>query len=78
MEAKAVLLTHFSQRYPKIPPLPEQFESSGPEVEDTSQSFHNGALKVIFAFDYMSLAPDDLDLAAELTPALRLLYPGEN
>lgn len=77
MEAKAILLTHFSQRYPRIPPLPEQFESSGPQVQETSESFNDGDLKVIFAFDFMSLAPDDLDLAAKLTPALRLLYPDE-
>lgn len=67
MEAKHVILTHFSQRYPKVPPL-----SSPPPttLTPTTQA-------VIFAFDFMTLRPDTMDLAAQLTPALRLLYPGE-
>lgn len=62
MEAKCTVLTHFSQRYPKIPPLPvssKMCESS----------------PVIFAFDFMRLKPSNLLIASKLTPALRLLYP---
>jgi ribonuclease Z len=61
MEAKCTILTHFSQRYPKIPPVP-----------DSAHSF-----PVIFAFDYMRLKPSSLLAASQLIPALRLLFPEE-
>jgi ribonuclease Z len=64
MECKCVVLTHFSQRYPKIPPIPTQ---SG---EDT--------FPIIFAFDFMKLQPHTLSMASALTPALRLLFPEDN
>jgi ribonuclease Z len=59
MQAKCLVLTHFSQRYPKIPPTPA-----------TSSS-----VPIIFAFDFMRLTPRNLLAASKLTPALRLLYP---
>jgi ribonuclease Z len=62
MQAKCTILTHFSQRYPKIPPTPAQ---------------EQGAMPIIFAFDYMQLTPRTLHAASKLTPALRLLYPEE-
>jgi ribonuclease Z len=60
MEAKCTILTHFSQRYPKIPPTPGEKQ---------------GSMPVVFAFDYMRLTPRNLMAASKLTPALRLLYP---
>jgi ribonuclease Z len=62
MQAKCTILTHFSQRYPKIPPTPAQ---------------EQGIMPIIFAFDYMQLTPRTLIAASKLTPALRLLYPEE-
>jgi ribonuclease Z len=62
MSAKCTILTHFSQRYPKIPPTPAQ---------------EQGSMPIIFAFDYMQLTPRTLHAASKLTPALRLLYPEE-
>jgi ribonuclease Z len=62
MEAKCIVLTHFSQRYPRIPPMPAE---------------EKGLLPTVFAFDYMRLTPRNLDAASKLTPALRLLYPEE-
>jgi ribonuclease Z len=62
MQAKCTILTHFSQRYPKIPPTPAQ---------------EQGIMPIIFAFDYMQLTPQTLHAASKLTPALRLLYPEE-
>lgn len=59
MKARCVVLTHFSQRYPKIPPTAK----------------HEGDRPIVFAFDYMRLTPQSLQLAAQLTPAVRLLYP---
>ncbi|CAB9509541.1 tRNase Z TRZ3, mitochondrial [Seminavis robusta] len=61
MKAKRLVLTHFSQRYPKIPPI-----VTGPS-----------AVPIIFAFDYMALTPQTLDLASQVTPAMRSLYPDE-
>jgi len=66
MKAKHLVLTHFSQRYPKIPPL-----LSNAEGDDKSSS----SIPVIFAFDFMSLTKKNLDVASVLTPALRCLYP---
>jgi ribonuclease Z len=63
MEAKFTVLTHFSQRYPGIPPPTKAVETAG--------------MHIIFAFDYQILTPTTLRLAAELTPALRKLYPEE-
>lgn len=59
METKCTILTHFSQRYPKIPPTPAK------------EYF----FPIIFAFDYMRLQPRTLLVASKLTPALRLLFP---
>lgn len=61
MDAKACILTHFSQRYPRIAPLHE---------EDSLLSF-----PVAFAFDFMKVTPASISVASKLTPALRMLYP---
>jgi ribonuclease Z len=63
MDAKTTVLTHFSQRYPKLPDV----AVNGTTSEEESA--------VIFAFDYMKLTPGNLVAASKLTPALRLLYP---
>ncbi|GAX20967.1 ribonuclease Z [Fistulifera solaris] len=65
MQAKCVVLTHFSQRYPRIPPT-SSYEKD---------SIDSPSLKVVFAFDHMRLTPGNLGLAARITPAVRLLYP---
>jgi ribonuclease Z len=62
MKAKYVVLTHFSQRYPKIPPTPADSQYKSP---------------IIFAFDFMKLQRSTLEVASRLTPALRLLYPDD-
>ena len=66
MNAKAVILTHFSQRYPKIPPLTE----AKSEDEGRITNF-----PIIFAFDFMKVScRRNIDLASRLTSAIRLLY----
>ena len=65
MNAKTLILTHFSQRYPKIPPLKLN------ESSDTDDA-------IAFAFDFMRVTPKSIPLATKMTPALRLLYPGED
>ncbi len=66
MDAKTLILTHFSQRYPKIP-------SVNRNKSDTKAM----AVPITFAFDLMRVTPSSLPLATKLTPALRLLYPGQ-
>ncbi len=61
MNAKACILTHFSQRYPRIPPLRE---------EDSQLPF-----PVAFAFDFMQVKPQNISRASKLTSALRMLFP---
>jgi ribonuclease Z len=68
MQAKAVLLTHFSQRYPKMPLLEPQSDSASNELT---------TMPVVFCFDFMNLTPGTIMQAAKLTDALRLLYPAE-
>ena len=68
MNAKAVVLTHFSQRYPRIPPVRQNLPKENSELAD---------VPVVTAFDFMCLRPETVQLAAALTPALRLLYPNE-
>jgi ribonuclease Z len=63
MMAKAVVLTHFSQRYPRIPPM---------------SASEQGSIPIVFAFDYMRLTPSTLLAASKLTPSLRLLYPEDD
>jgi ribonuclease Z len=57
----AIVLTHFSQRYPRIPPMPS--------------SSCSGDIPTIFAFDFMKLTPTNIQKASLLTSAVRLLYP---
>jgi len=79
MEARAVVLTHFSQRYPKIPPLNRRLSSSSSEDRRGGGGSKEDEkdMPIAFAFDFMRLTPRTIGLAAKLTPALRLLYPGE-
>jgi ribonuclease Z len=70
MRAKNVVLTHFSQRYPRIPPI-----NAG--VRELAELPSTDLRSVIFAFDFMTLTPANLVAAYKLTPALRLLYPEE-
>jgi ribonuclease Z len=68
MDAKALILTHFSQRYPKIPPLNKKER----DVQMLAE------VPIAFAFDFLRLKQNSISLASKLTPALRLLYPGDS
>jgi ribonuclease Z len=59
MNARTVVLTHFSQRYPTIPPLPAT----------------TGDMNIILAFDSQKISPANLKEASQMTPILRKLYP---
>ncbi|KAF2360273.1 tRNase Z endonuclease [Trinorchestia longiramus] len=60
MEAKNVLLTHFSQRYSKVPLI----------NEDSDQDLSNVAL----AFDFMRITPSGVPVAASLYPELCKMF----
>jgi ribonuclease Z len=81
MNAKTTVLTHFSQRYPKIPELDlgisNTFSSSTTTTTDSALSLPSG-MKVIPAFDFMIITPTNIASAAMLTPALQLLYPDDS
>lgn len=65
MNAKSLVLTHFSQRYPKISQMKRTKDQ---EI----------GMPIVFAFDFMRLTPKSVNLAAKLAPAMRLLYPESN
>ena len=57
--AYRVILTHFSQRYPNLPKLPDRAEMKN----------------AVLAFDYMSFALRDLEWLPALTPILEEHFP---
>ena len=61
MKVQNLILTHFSQRYPRIPPI----QKEGEKVD----------FPIAIAFDYMRVKDGDVGIAAKMTPSLRLLYP---
>ena len=61
MNAFRVILTHFSQRYPNVPPMP-----SGSDGDDA---------RALLAFDYMHLSFGDLIWAPSITAALSEAFP---
>lgn len=62
MKAKCCLLTHFSQRYPKLPPLQE------PKGDDKN------SCDIAVAFDLMSVKIGDLWKAKLYAEALQVLF----
>ena len=68
MNAGTVILTHFSQRYPK-------FLDDTNDLSPTADSSNEGrSQEVIFAFDGMILRPHTTSLAAKLTNNMSKLY----
>ena len=82
MRARAVALTHFSQRYRlsiRSRVLKRFLEQP---VTPWRLPWYNVSMTppthVLFAFDFMKLTPDTMAVASALTPALRLLYPSDD
>ncbi|EPE10478.1 trna processing endoribonuclease [Ophiostoma piceae UAMH 11346] len=67
MSARRLLLTHFSQRYPKIP----VFNTEEPGSEE-------GAMQILIAFDQMCVKLCDFKTAAAFLPAFQKLYEAED
>jgi ribonuclease Z len=68
MKAKSLILTHFSQRYPKMPRI----------LESSKISDDNYPVPIVFAFDGMTLTPRTIPLASQLTDSLKRLYPDDD
>lgn len=73
MEASTLLLTHFSQRYPNIPPLPT-FETDN-KSSATSATEVKPQMRIVPCFDLMKITKSNIEYASKITPALQLLYP---
>jgi ribonuclease Z len=68
MNAERILLTHFSQRYPKIPTLHEDGAPTGAGTRER---------RVCIAFDCMSVAFHRLRWLPLLLPSFKWLFPPE-
>ena len=78
MNAKTTILTHFSQRYPKIPIIRTSSNTENANTGNTNIVSSRSPLldmRVIHAFDFMTITPSNLSAASKLTPAMQLLYP---
>ncbi|OAA58630.1 tRNA processing endoribonuclease [Niveomyces insectorum RCEF 264] len=73
MGARRVLLTHFSQRYPKIPLFGDNADGGGGTSNDNSTA---AEMQVLVAFDHMRVRLGDFRTAAAFLPALQKLYEG--
>lgn len=69
MGARRVLLTHFSQRYPKMQ-APVLDELEGTEQKKGAKD----RTVVLYAFDYMKIKLGEFKMAERFLPALRELY----
>jgi len=82
MNAKTTILTHFSQRYPKIPVISDtdgtQTSTDSSRAETDSSICSPRETTVIHACDFMTITTSNIPLASKLTPALQLLYPDES
>ncbi|KAH8902586.1 hypothetical protein BR93DRAFT_947971 [Coniochaeta sp. PMI_546] len=70
MGARNVLLTHFSQRYPRLPGV-------GGEVAGRDEGDGEAPPPVVFAFDFMRVRLGEFRRAREFLPALQRLYAEE-
>ncbi|KAK3504812.1 hypothetical protein B0T13DRAFT_427061 [Neurospora crassa] len=71
MGARRVLLTHFSQRYPKMQaPVLDELEGQEQSVSGEKKD----RTVVLYAFDYMKIKLGEFKMAERFLPALRELY----
>lgn len=81
MGAKNVLLTHFSQRYPKLPEVRNAARQGGEGEKGEEEGEEGGEggeeAPVVFAFDFMRVRLGEFRRAREFLPALKRLYADE-
>ncbi|KAI2471501.1 hypothetical protein F4781DRAFT_387126 [Annulohypoxylon bovei var. microspora] len=71
MGARRVLLTHFSQRYQKVPTMEDNFETR-PDAQDGEKAQPDEVILV--AFDYMRVKLGDFRKAKAFLPTLQKLF----
>ncbi|KAI1451879.1 hypothetical protein F4805DRAFT_449735 [Annulohypoxylon moriforme] len=71
MGARRILLTHFSQRYQKVPTMEENFEVRPDAADDEKARLDE---VVLVAFDYMRVKLGDFRKAQAFLPALQKLF----
>jgi len=69
MQARRILLTHFSQRYPQLPAVSKEVLQQGQDGDRD--------VEVLFAFDLMRVRLGEFKHANAFLPALRKLYEAE-
>ncbi|KAF9974037.1 Zinc phosphodiesterase ELAC protein 2 [Actinomortierella ambigua] len=72
MNAQFTLLTHFSQRYPKIPRFDYQSRQITPSSSNSNGN--KGKMPVGLCFDLMSVKLGEIPLLPKFLPALETLY----
>ncbi|KAK3302573.1 uncharacterized protein B0T15DRAFT_310298 [Chaetomium strumarium] len=82
MQARRILLTHFSQRYPKLPVIDEaKLVGSNDDGEDGEDGERGKTerrdVEVLFAFDMMRVKLGEFKQAKQFLPALRELLKVE-
>lgn len=77
MKAKNVLLTHFSQRYQKLPKVGAFGRSEGEGEGEKGGEGEEDPMPVAVAFDYMRVKVRDIACAQAYTPALMKLFEME-
>jgi hypothetical protein len=70
MAAFRLILTHFSQRYPSMPPLPAPAAAAA-----AATAAGDGDANVIVAFDFMRISFKDLLWAPMITDAFAIAFP---
>ncbi|OTB07961.1 hypothetical protein M426DRAFT_52689 [Hypoxylon sp. CI-4A] len=73
MGARRILLTHFSQRYQKVPIMEENFELPGRDDKDEEGGKPKDEV-ILVAFDYMRVRLGDFRKAQAFLPALQKLF----
>ena len=71
MEAKTCLLTHFSARYPKLPPVSSSTHS---RESASSESGDERTPLIAIAFDLMSLRVDEFWKMEKYQKAMEVLF----
>ena len=74
MQAYRTVLTHFSQRYPKVVEIAKEKQDVGDGNGDADTDFCGDPT---VAFDFMCIPMHELEWLPVMLPAIQALFPGE-
>ncbi|KAK4201860.1 putative ribonuclease [Triangularia verruculosa] len=77
MGARRILLTHFSQRYPKLPAPIETDEAESSETSTAKKIEFKQDTSVLYAFDHMHVKLGEFKQAEQFIPAIKKLLEDE-